>query len=116
MTAPPRGKGATDEGDWVGIYHAGHTPGDDGSHDWSYHGSASGSGSVDAPSAAIPTPGTVLGARERCMVENSLWKVLRGPREYPRGSESCAQVEVAGEAAGEYFIVLLCCGGYSHGP
>ena len=51
MTAPPRGKGATDEGDWVGIYHVGHTPGDDGSHDWSYHGSASGSGSVDAPSA-----------------------------------------------------------------
>jgi hypothetical protein len=59
--------GATDEEDWIGIYHKGHTPGDDDSHDWSYHGSAHGSGSV----------------------------------------------EMSGEEAGEYFIVLLCCDGYS---
>lgn len=44
--------GATDEQDWIGMYRVGHTPGEDGSHNWSYHGSASGSGSVDVTAAA----------------------------------------------------------------
>lgn len=49
-----RFSGATDDQDWIGIYHVGHTPGEDGSHNWSYHGSASDSGTVEVTAA---TPG-----------------------------------------------------------
>lgn len=38
--------GATQEKDWVGMYELGDVPGDVGSHDWSYHESEHGSGSV----------------------------------------------------------------------
>merc|ERR1711865_231535 len=59
--------GATDAVDWIGLYLVGQTPGDVGSHAWSYHGSATDSGSVSVT-----------------------------PRE-----------------AGEYYVVLLCCDGYT---
>jgi hypothetical protein len=59
--------GATDDVDWVGLYLVGQTPGAVGSHDWSYHGSASDSGAVSVT-----------------------------PRE-----------------AGEYYVVMLCCDGYT---
>jgi hypothetical protein len=60
--------GATDDTDWIAMYNVGDTPGDESSHDYSYHGSADvGSGSV----TVTPT------------------------------------------AAGDYFIVMLCCDGYT---
>jgi plastocyanin len=59
--------GATDDADWIGLYNVGDVPGDDSSHDWSYHGSISDSGSV------VVEPG----------------------------------------AAGDYFVVMLCCDGYT---
>jgi hypothetical protein len=59
--------GATDAADWIGLYLVGQTPGDDGSHDWSYHGSASDTGSL----SVVP------------------------------------------RAAGEYYVVMLCCDGYT---
>jgi plastocyanin len=59
--------GATDDLDWIGLYNVGDVPGGIGSHDWSYHGSVSDSGSA----------------------------------------------EVTPRAAGEYFIVMLCCDGYT---
>ena len=39
--------GASDEKDWIAIYHEGHVPAADGSHKWSYHkGDSTGSGIV----------------------------------------------------------------------
>jgi hypothetical protein len=59
--------GATDAVDWIGLYLVGQAPSDVDSHDWSYHGSATDSGSVSV------TP----------------------------------------RAAGEYYVVMLCCDGYT---